>query len=219
MRRIDARAVALEKVVDEAAGVVRDGGVIIFPTDTVYGVGCDPTCHPAIDRIYALKGRSREKPLALYFAHVDDLLPYILYDERAVALARRFLPGPLTLVVRRPAAIDPYVVGDLPTIGLRVPDDSFCRALLERMGPLAATSANLSGDEPYTGRGAARDLPEADLFIDVGPARHGVASTVVDISQTDVRLIREGTLPFASLIETLNLPAGRSRRSGENQQI
>jgi len=204
--------------VEEAAAVVRDGGVIVFPTDTVYAVGCDPTCHPAIDRIYALKGRPRQKPLALHFAHVDDLLPYILNDERAVALARRFLPGALTLVVRRPAAIDAYLVGDLPTLGLRVPEDSFCQALLERTGPLAATSANVSGDEPYTGRGPSRDLPEADLFVDAGPARHGVASTVVDISQADVRLIRGGTLPFASLIETLNLPAGPSRHPGENRE-
>jgi L-threonylcarbamoyladenylate synthase len=218
VRTIDARKVPVGEVVEQAAAVVRDGGVIIFPTDTVYGIGCDPTCHPAIDRIYALKDRARQKPLVLHFAHPSDLLPYILDDERAVALARRFLPGPLTLVVSRPAAIDPYLTGDLPTLGLRVPEHPLSQAMLERFGPLAATSANPSGAQPYTGRESFADLPEADLLVDAGAAPHGIASTVVDISQREIRLIREGTLPFAAILESLSA-AGQPRRSGENHSI
>lgn len=199
---LDARTQPLSRVVEEAAAVVRDGGTIVFPTDTVYGIGCDPTCHPAIDRIYALKGRPREKPLVLHFAHVDDLLPYIL-DARAVALARRFLPGALTLVVARPPSVDPYVARGLQTIGLRVPAHALCQALLERFGPLAATSANASGTEAYTGREPFGELPDADLFVDAGPAPVGVASTVVDLSQPEMRLIREGAIPFASIRESI----------------
>jgi len=186
-----------------ACAVVKDGGVIVFPTDTVYGIGCSPACRPAIDRIYALKGRAREKPLALYFAHVDDLVPYVVGDERAVTLARRFLPGPLTLVVVRPAAVDPYLVGGLPTVGLRVPAHALCEALLARSGPLAATSANASGAEPYTGRAALQDVPGADLLLDGGPSPLGVASTVVDLSGPELRLIREGTLPYSSILQAL----------------
>jgi L-threonylcarbamoyladenylate synthase len=139
----------------------------------------------------------------LYFAHVDDLLPYVIGDARAVALARRFLPGPLTLVVKRPPAVDAYVVGGLPTVGLRVPAHDLCRELLVRCGPLAATSANLSGAEPYTGREALTALPDADLLLDAGPALAGIASTVVDLSQDEPRLIREGTLPFSSILAAL----------------
>jgi len=203
VRVLDARNLPVAHVVEETAAVVRDGGTIVFPTDTVYGIGCDPTCHPAIDRIYALKGRPQEKPLVLHFAHVDYLLPYILDDARAVALARRFLPGSLTLVVTRPPSVDPYVARGLQTIGLRVPAHALCQALLERFGPLAATSANASGAEPYTGREPFGDLPDADLFVDAGPAPVGVASTVVDLSQPEMRLIREGAIPFASIRESI----------------
>jgi len=98
--------------------------------------------------------------------------------ERAVALARRFLPGPLTLVVARPSAVDPYLVGGLPTLGLRVPAHALCEALLEQAGPLAATSANQTGAKPYTGREALHLVPGADLLLDDGPAPVGVASTV-----------------------------------------
>jgi len=188
---------------DEARAVIRDGGVVIFPTDTVYGIGCDPTCRPAIERIYASKGRPRDKPLALYFAHVDDLLPYVIGDGRAVALARRLLPGPLTVVVRRPAAVDADLVGGLPTVGLRVPAHDLCREFLLRSGPLAATSANLSGAEPYTGRQTLSALPDADLLLDGGPAPVGIASTVIDISQPEPKLIREGTLSFSSILAAL----------------
>jgi L-threonylcarbamoyladenylate synthase len=188
---------------EQARAVVKDGGVIVFPTDTVYGIGCDPACRPAIDRIYALKGRSREKPLALYFAHVGDLLPYVLENERALALARRFLPGPLTLVISRPAAVDSYLVGGLPTVGLRVPQHELAQTLLAQCGPLAATSANQSGAEPFTGGAAFNDVPGADLLLDGGPSPLGVASTVVDLSEAEPRLIREGTLPYSSILQAL----------------
>ncbi len=207
MKRIDARRVPLDDVVDEVCAVVKDEGVVIFPTDTVYGIGCSPSSHKAIERIYGLKGRVREKPLALYFANVETMLEYALRDARVLALARAFLPGPLTLVVPRPAAVDPYLVGDLLTLGLRVPNHDVCNALLARCGPLAATSANLSGEPAYTGTRAIADgtagatgLPDADLFVDAGPAPIGVVSTVVDLAHDEIRLIRAGALSFDQIV-------------------
>jgi L-threonylcarbamoyladenylate synthase len=171
----------------------------------VYGIGCSPSAPAAIERIYAAKGRPRDKPLALYFATVEQMLEYARNDPRALALARAFLPGPLTIVVRRPPFVNGRIVGGLPTLGLRVPNHELCAALLARCGPLAATSANLSGATPYSGRsGSAReDLPEADYFIDAGPAPLGVASTVVDLSGGDVRLLRSGSLPFDAIKRAL----------------
>jgi L-threonylcarbamoyladenylate synthase len=203
MRRIDARAETFERVVEEVAAVVLDGGVVIFPTDTVYGIGCDPFRAEAVERIYELKDRSREKPLTLHLSGVPEFLEYARDNARARALARAFLPGPLTIVVRRPAIIDARVAAGLPTIGLRVPDHSLCAFILERCGPLAATSANASGAPAFTGREPASELPPADLFVDAGPAPGGVESTVVDVSQHEPRLIREGAIRFAEVLATL----------------
>lgn len=138
------------------------------------------------------------------------MLEYAPNDSRALALARAFLPGPLTLVVRRPPFVDAAIVGGLGTLGLRVPNHELCAALLAQCGPLAATSANLSGAPAYSGRDASdpqaasrAHLPEADLFIDAGPAPLGVASTVVDLSGSDVRLIRAGAISFEAIERVL----------------
>jgi L-threonylcarbamoyladenylate synthase len=203
MQTIDARAEAFERVVEEVAAVVLGGGLVIFPTDTVYGIGCDPTRPEAIERVFELKDRPRDKPLALHLAGVPEFLEYASDNPRARALARAFLPGPLTVIVRRPGFIDARIVAGLPSVGLRVPDHALCALLLERCGPLAATSANVSGAPAFTGRGPATDLPAADLFVDAGPAPFGIESTVIDVSQHDVRLIREGAVPFARIFATL----------------
>lgn len=209
MRRLDVGAMPLAEVVRQACAVVEGDGLIIFPTDTVYGIGCAPSSHAAIDRIYGLKGREREKPLALYFASFEAMLAYVPGDARAVALARTFLPGPLTLVVPRPQAVDPYLVGSLATLGLRVPNHDVCNALLASCGPLAATSANLSGAPPYLGTprnrvesgGETREpLPDADLLLDAGPSPIGIASTVIALTHDGVRLIRPGAIPFAEIV-------------------
>jgi L-threonylcarbamoyladenylate synthase len=135
MLRLDARGEGLEAALAEACRVVAGGGVVIFPTDTVYGIGCQPSHPAAVERIYALKGRPREKPLALHFSSVEYMLEYAPRDARVLALARRFLPGPLTIVVRRPVTVDASIVAGLPTLGLRVPEHATCAALLARCGP------------------------------------------------------------------------------------
>jgi len=203
VQRIDARAETFERIVDEVATVVLAGGVVIFPTDTVYGIGCDPFRPEAVERIYELKDRPRDKPLALHLSGVPEFLEYAADNPRARVLARAFLPGPLTIVVRRPPIIDARVAASLPTIGLRVPDHALCAYILDRCGPFAGTSANASGAPAFTGREPDSELPAADLFVDAGPAPGGVESTVVDISQREVRLIREGAVPFADILAAL----------------
>ena len=131
---------------------------MILPTDTVYGIGCDPAQPEAIARIFTLKGRPEYKPLALHLASVSELLEYAGDNRLAALAARHFLPGPLTIVVRRPDFVDERVSAGLRTVGLRVPAQNLCLAVLERTGPLAATSANLeqlAGIPRRSGRGAA----------------------------------------------------------------
>jgi L-threonylcarbamoyladenylate synthase len=220
MKRIDACAEALQRVLDAVAEVVQGGGTVIFPTDTVYGIGCDPAQAKAVERVFALKNRPPGKPLGLYFGSVAELLEYAPGNRLAALAARAFLPGPLTIVVERLPFVDARVSAGLPSIGLRVPDHALCRAILERCGPLAATSANLSGTPAFTGANGT-ELPAADLLVDDGPTPLPAESTVVDLSHEEPRLVREGIITVAMLEKHLGpvtpTPAttGRSEAKGD----
>lgn len=200
MLTLDARTEPLERITEAARRVISAGGLVIFPTDTVYGIGCDPTRETAIARIYAAKGRPAHKPLSLHLATVAELLEYTDENVKANEAAKAFLPGPLTIIVRRPAFVSPRVTAGGGTLGLRVPDHTLCRAILEATGPLAATSANISGEPAYTGSAVGQGgLPDADLVVEAGPTPRGVASTVIDLSEDEPVLVREGSLPRAEV--------------------
>ncbi len=184
---------------DAVAAVVQRGGTVIFPTDTVYGIGCDPYRREAVAKIFSLKNRPANKPLSLHFASVEELLEYAPGNALAAALATAFLPGPLTIVVRRTSFVGEWVAAGLPTVGLRVPAHELCATILERCGPLAATSANYSGAVAFNGTGPALELPAADLRVDDGPTLLQTESTVVDASDTVLRLVREGAIGLAVL--------------------
>ena len=206
MRRIDAATESDERIAAEVAEVIEGGGTVIWPTDTVYGIGCDPAQPKAIARIFELKGRPGHKPLALHFGSVGELLEYTGESRLAALAARHFLPGPLTIVVRRPAFVDERVSGGLPTVGLRVPNQRLCSALLERSGPLAATSANRSGTPAYLGGENEDGLPRADLFVFDGPTPLQTESTIIDVSHDELRLVREGAISQAMLELYLDRP-------------
>ncbi|MGH7707977.1 MAG: L-threonylcarbamoyladenylate synthase [Vulcanimicrobiaceae bacterium] len=193
MRRLDASHERLEHIVEAVAAVVLNGGIVIFPTDTVYGIGCDPHRLDAVARIYDVKNRARNKPLALHLGSRDEALEYVGANPIAARAARRFLPGPLAIIVERPAFIDGMVTAGLESLSLRVPRHALCSAILDRSGPLAATSANLSGRPAFIG-GSFDDLPDADLLIDAGPTPIGIESTVLDFTQQPPLLIRWGAI-------------------------
>jgi len=199
VRTLDSKRLRAATIADAVATVVQRGGVVIFPTDTVYGIGCDPVRQDAVEKIFASKQRPRTKPLALHLASVDELLEYAPGNALARELARAFLPGALTVIVRRPAYVGAFVTAGLETVGLRVPDHALCRAVLERSGPLAGTSANVSGSPAFVGNGFVTDLPAADVRIDDGPTPLGVESTVIDVSGATARLVREGAIGVAIL--------------------
>ncbi len=203
MRVIDARHLAADDVAREVASVTRAGGVVIFPTDTVYGIGCDPGDRDAVARIFALKGRSRTKPLALHLSSVEEFLAVAGTNGAARALCEAFLPGPLTVIVSRPVDVDPAVTGGLSTLGLRVPGHALARAILAATGPLAATSANLSGAPAFTGVGASEVLPQADLRVEDGATTMETESTVIDVSQAQARIVRGGATPTDMLERVL----------------
>lgn len=203
MRIIDARQEPEARIVEEVARTIMRGGTVIFPTDTVYGIGCDPFDRAAVAKIYGAKHRPASKPLSLHLATVTEFLEYAR-DQREVAPSvRRLLPGPVTIIMRRPAFILRDVTAGLPTLGFRVPDDRLCCAILERCGPLAATSANASGERPYVGANDVQLLPEADLLIENGVTRYGRESSVIDFTGSQPVLLREGVVPYERLSELL----------------
>jgi len=201
---IDARVESPSRVAEEAARVVFAGGTIVFPTDTVYGIGCDPYNARAVASIFSSKRRPGTKALTLHLATVAEFLEYAKSNPTALLAAKRLMPGPVTIIVRRPAFIGEDVTAGLPTLGFRVPDDPLCSAILDRCGPLAATSANISGERAYRGEGDIEALPDTELVIQNGPTRYGAESTVLDCSGTHPVLLREGVVKMERLSEVLS---------------
>lgn len=190
---------------DEAIRILRAGGVVAVPTDTVYGIAVALDTPGGIERLFAAKQRPPDKAIALLLADVEQAISIGDLPPAAMALARTFWPGGLTLVVARredvplPAALTgaELAPGAVPTVGLRVPDHDAPRALARALGPLPTTSANRSG-EP--------ELPDADaieaelggalqLILDGGPAPGGPASTVVDCTGPVPLIRRAGAIP------------------------
>jgi L-threonylcarbamoyladenylate synthase len=163
------RAVADQ--ITRAEAVLSDGGVIVIPTDTVYGIAARADIPSAIDRIFEIKQRPKDKPLAVLVADVSAARVLGVFSEEALAAAEKGWPGPLTIVLpRRESAENIPLGGDPSTIGIRIPDHVFALDLLGRVGPLATTSANRSGEsEPATVDEMAASLAGVDLFLDAGP--------------------------------------------------
>lgn len=211
---IDARNETQARVLEEIAAVIFGGGIAIFPTDTVYGLGCDPQNADAIARIFSAKDRPDDKPLSLHVGSTAEFFEHADGDPNAGVFARRLMPGPVTLIVRKPAFIPAEVTRGRATLGFRVPDDELCRAILERCGPIAATSANRSGQTSYAGDGNWESLPRADLLVENGATRYGKDSSVIDITTAPALLLREGVLTLERLTELLGTgavqrPAGK----------
>lgn len=202
-RIVDANVERLEEILEDAAGVVYGGGTLIFPTDTSYALACDPYRSDAIDRVYAALGRPDQRPLTIHVASVQEFLEYAGDNKLAVLVAKRFLPGPLIVLIRKPRFISDDLTAGLQTVAFRVPDDALAGALLERCGPLAGVSANPPGGPRYCGDGACEALPPADLLVQHGPTLYDRESTIVDLTGARARLLREGVVPEARLAELL----------------
>ncbi len=199
----DARTDRLEEILEAAASVVQRGGTIVFPGDTSYQIGGDPYRSEAIDAIYHGKSRADEKPLALHVASAAEFLEYAPGNPLAILASKRLMPGPVIAIVRKPEYVsDEFAAGER-TIGIRVPDDPLARAILERCGPLAATTADPAGGPRYAGGDDLHALPMADLLIRNGPTRYDRESTIVDLSGPTPRLVREGVLGYERLTELL----------------
>lgn len=194
-------------VLEHAVRILRRGGLVAFPTETVYGLGANALDAAAVLRIFAAKGRPSFNPL---IAHVPDLAAARTFASRWSDLAdeagRMFWPGPLTLVVPKRPGIPDVVTAQLPTVALRVPSHPVAHALLRLVGiPLAAPSANRYTElSPTTAQHVAKGLGErVDLILDGGPTHVGIESTVLDVSGDRPILLRPGSVSVAALERAL----------------
>jgi len=179
------------EALDRAAAAVDRGELVVYPTETVYGLGADALDPAAIDRVFAAKGRDRADPLSMALPSVDAARAHTAPSERAVAFMRAFLPGPVTVVVQRGPDVPDALTGGRDRVGVRIPDHDVALALLERTVPITATSANVSG-EPSARRVAEVDARIADaaaVMLDGGETPGG-GSTVVDVERG--RIVRAG---------------------------
>ena len=192
-----------------AAEMITAGGVIIYPTDTVYGLGCNAFRAEAIQRVFEIKQRPEKKPalvLVLDRAMLERLVPTI--PPIAAELMESFWPGPLTIILGARRGIHPLLTGGSGKVGVRMPDNEFCRGLMTESGvPVVSTSANISGKESSYAVMKSQFGGLVDLFIEAGPPVSDVPSTVVDVSDGRVKIVREGIISHDTLREFIRNPA------------
>ncbi|MGH6967862.1 MAG: L-threonylcarbamoyladenylate synthase [Stellaceae bacterium] len=189
---------------DRAAALLCDGALVAFPTETVYGLGGDATSDRAVAAIFAAKERPQFNPLIVHVGALAAAEPLAVFDDRSRELARRFWPGPLTLVLKRSAAcpVSQLASAGLDTVALRAPAHALAQALLRAVGrPLAAPSANRSGHvSPTTADHVLAELNGRIAgVLDGGPCRVGIESTVLDLSEAQPALLRPGGVTHEQL--------------------
>jgi tRNA threonylcarbamoyl adenosine modification protein (Sua5/YciO/YrdC/YwlC family) len=191
-----------EAAIDAASRAVRRGRLVVLPTDTVYGIGADAFDPDAVARLLAAKGRGREMPPPVLVGTkgtLDALATRV--PDYVAPLVERFWPGALTVVCHQQPSLQWDLGETRGTVAVRMPDDDLARALLDRTGPLAVSSANLSGRPPALDADAAEEMlgESVAVIIDGGTSPGGVASTIVDATGERPRLLRLGAIPVADL--------------------
>jgi L-threonylcarbamoyladenylate synthase len=197
---------SLQGSIVQALEVLQAGGLVAFPTDTVYGVGALAFDAKAVESIYFAKDRPVEKAIPVLIGDPADLEKVGTdIPDSARKLASRFWPGPLTILVPKRTDL-PESVSATATVGVRVPDHEMARALLGAAGPMAVTSANISGKQsPVTAQEVYEQLKDRiDLIIDGDKTPGGVPSTLVDCTSAELKVLREGPIPLAELLTALN---------------
>ncbi len=194
------------QAISTAAHILAQDGVIAFPTDTVYGIGVRFDSETAIQKLFKIKGRDFNKPIAILLGNLEDFQKVAIHIPlSAYQLAEKFLPGALTLIVPKHPAL-PSSISTFPTIGIRIPNHPFAISLLNQVGPLAVTSANLS-NHPDT-QNSNQVLQQLDglfdLLIDGGQTPGGVASTVVDVTTETPKILRQGPITQTDILNHLS---------------
>jgi L-threonylcarbamoyladenylate synthase len=186
-----------------AAGVLRQGGVVIYPTDTLYGIGVDAFANDAVDRLYEIKGREPGKPMHCIVADLAMAEEYAEVNGAARTLAERFLPGALTLILKKRPAVTTGIGRGMDTIGIRIPKNDLCLEMARTFGkPITTPSANKAGQTASTPMDivAQFGVENIDLFIDAGILPQSKPSTIVNLVSGHPSVLREGAISAADIV-------------------
>lgn len=197
------------KKIDHIVKHLKKGGVVVLPTDTSYGLAVSALNPRAINRAYKVKKRTRNKPLSVIVRDIDQAKRYGVIDRRTRLLFNKFLPGKLTIIVKRKGKLPKNLTGGRDLVGLRIPDCRIIEKIMEKVNfPITATSANVAGDiEPYSVGEILKQYKnrkqKPDLIVDVGGLRKNKPSTIIDVSKEKIKLIRKGPIKFKDVVNTL----------------
>lgn len=196
-----------QPVIDRAGKIIQNGGLVAFPTETVYGLGGDALNEASSGKIYAAKGRPSDNPLIVHIAEIDSLARIAAkIPEKAMLLARQFWPGPLTMIFEKTESVPYATTGGLNTVAVRMPSNKIARALIRAAGGyIAAPSANLSGrPSPTQAKYVIQDLEgRVDMILDGGASDIGLESTIIDLSGETPTILRPGYITEEMLREVL----------------
>lgn len=190
------------EALDQAKNIILSGGLVVFPTETVYGLGGNGLLSDAAKKIYSAKGRPSDNPLIIHIAEPCDAEKYAYVSETYYRLAKAFMPGPLTVIMPKKECIPSSVTGGLDTVAIRCPSHPVAHALIEKCGvPIAAPSANISGrPSPTSAKYVVEDMKNrVDMIIDSGECEIGLESTIVKIDGEKLTLLRPGGITYDAL--------------------
>ncbi len=190
---------------DDAIATLNENSLVVYPTDTLYGLGADPFSERAMARLYAVKMRPGGMPVPIAVRDARMAAELAEIDDRAMMLISTFMPGKLTLVLPKKAILPDFATAGMNNVGLRIPAHPFVMGLTERFGPVTATSANLHGhEEPHDITTAKAQLGDTvELYVDCGVLPPSKPSTIIDLSGKGMRVLREGAVPIGEIEKAL----------------
>lgn len=195
-----------DQKVKEAARIIKAGGLVVYPTETVYGLGADPFNRIAVLKVFGAKRRPLDKPLSVAVSSLEEADKLVFVNEAARKIAGAFLPGPITIVLKKKARFPKELTAGSDKLGIRIPDHPIALNLIELAGPITATSANISGHpDPITAYEAKKQIGDrVDSVLDGGECKIKKSSTVVDLSiDSGFEILREGAISRQAIEEAL----------------
>lgn len=185
-------------LINKAKDILSNSGIIVYPTETLYGIGTNPFDEKAILKIFDIKKRKKTLPISIAVSNIEMLKQLAEVNEQVLKIYRRFLPGPFTLILKKKPVIPDLLTSNMDTIGVRVPKHDFTLRLIEEFGPITSTSANIHGKEfPINIKIAKKQLGQkVDMYIDYGECQYKSPSAIIDIENK--KILRNGPIPVKS---------------------
>lgn len=193
----------LSTYVNDVKECLDNDGVIVYPTDTLYALGCNPFRNMAVQKIFDIKKRPLNMPLSVAVCNLGEMRNIAFLNDLATRVIKRFLPGPLTILLRKKDTVPEILTAGSENVAVRIPNHPVALDLLNALGPLVATSANLHGiEEPIEIETPLRHFKgSVNFYINCGKTRYGKPSTIIDLSTGEIKVVRDGAFPISVILE------------------